>query len=551
LQASARDGQVFLTWNEAETPDRSTFNVYLSDRPITDVAQAQCLAHHIERHSARDWWEDPASFKKGATPGTPVGFVIQNRGRPLDPAGGLFVHTVSKGSPGKLFFAVTCTDAHGREERMLTPGVNALAEGVAVTPGPIRPIWQLPSRQPAAGAGKGKSLWLALHAKGGVYTNNEYLMFGDESMGWREGLPFKFRVSVQGDVVVIRPTDRVWINRPLLEAGDSGTPAVWTFWYGYNSKIYDRQHMREGLPSNYTERRNLWILHWVRDYYQPDAKRCFCSGSSMGGCGTVSFGLRHPELFAGLHAHVPIVSYTYLGTGSARRLEPLCWIGPIPPGLKTREGVPLLDSMNGTKFVLETKEDLPMLYLINGRQDASIPWQNNPPFFRALNDTHQAFAVYWDNGTHPTCGQDAPPDVKDWARRFQRFRLNESLPAFSNTSSNRDPGDGHLDNGDLIGWMNRGMDWKQIEDTADHYAITISADYPGVAYPVQTDLALRRVQQFKTRPGEQLSVRIGAAEPLRMTADARGRITIPRIAIPSPAGVRIMIHRAARPGRTD
>ncbi|MCX7826588.1 MAG: hypothetical protein N2689_13660, partial [Verrucomicrobiae bacterium] len=262
---------------------------------------------------------------------------------------------------------------------------------------------------------------------------------------------------------------------------------------------------------------------------------------------TISFGFRHPELFAACHAHVPIVSYTYLGAkGSATRLEPSCWTGPIPPALKTSEGVPLLDRMNGTKFVTESKDDLPFLFMIHGRQDASIPWENNPPFYRALAAARQGFAVYWDNGTHSTSGKDAPADVKAWQQRFRRFRLDESHPAFTRTSSDRNPGNGAPDDGDLIGWINRGMDWKDIEDTPDRYSITVLADYPGLDYPVRTDMTLRRVQRFKTRPGERLTVRIGDAAPVSITADANGRMTVPDVIIPGRDGVRVVIQRAVR-----
>ena len=541
LKAAARDGQVFLTWKEAPTPAGTTFNVYLAERPILDPAKATRIAHHIEQHSARDWWEDPASFKKDATPGKPVGFMIENGGTRLDPAGGLFVHTVRE--KARLFFAVTSTNPAGKEDAQLVAGANSLRDGIASVPGPLAPIWQREGQPPARGAGKGLPLWLSLHAKGGVISGMEYLLFGDETMGWREGLPFKFSVRVEKGEVVVRPTDRVWINRPHNEAGDGGTPAIWTFWYGYNSKIYDRKLMAAGVPVNYTERRNLWMLDWVRRQYQPDPNRWCCSGSSMGGCGTVSFGLRHPELFAGCHAHVPIVSYTYLGRSSAVRLEPSCWTGPIPPDLKCSDGVPLLERMNGTKFVTESKDDLPFLFLVNGRQDGSIPWQNNPPFYRALTAAGQGFMAYWDNGTHSTCGKDAPADVKAWQQRFHRFARDTSYPAFTHTSSDRDPGNGASDNGDIIGWINRGMDWKDVEDAPDHYAITLTADYPGLEYPVRTDVTLRRVQHFKTAPGAKLTARIGNAAPISITTAAQGRVTVPGISIPSRAGVRLTIRQ--------
>ena len=542
LKATARDGQVFLTWKEAETPEGTTFNVYLANSSITDVAKAARIAHHIEPHSARDWWEDPASFKKDAPHGKPAGFLIQNGGERLNPADGLFVHTVRKGAGGKWFFAVTCSDPAGKEDARMAAGVNSLRDGVAAEASGIQPIWLGKGAPTASGAGRGKGLWLNLHAKGGVVNNMEYLAFGDGTMGWREGLPFKFSVRIEADKVVVRPTDRVWINRPHNEANDGGTPAIWTFWYGYNSNIFDRKLMSQGVPENYTERRNLWLLDWVRHHYQPGPQSWCCSGSSMGGCGTISFGWRHPELFAALHAHVPIVSYTYLGKGSATRLEPSCWTGPVPPGLKTGEGVPLLERMNGVKFVTEAKGDLPFLFMIHGRQDGSIPWQNNPPFYRALAGARQPFAVYWDNGTHATCGKDAPPDVKAWQERFRRFRIDESLPVFTHTSSDRNAGNGDPADGDVIGWINRGMDWKNIEDAPGRYAITVTADYPGLEYPVRTDMTLRRLQHFTVKPSEPFSVRVGDAAPVSIQSDARGLLTIPGVTIPSRDGVRVVVQ---------
>lgn len=87
LTAAARGGQVFLTWHEADTPEGTTFNIYASGKPIVSVTEAKRVGHHIERHSARDWREDPASFKKDATPGEPVGFITVSGGQRLYPVG--------------------------------------------------------------------------------------------------------------------------------------------------------------------------------------------------------------------------------------------------------------------------------------------------------------------------------------------------------------------------------------------------------------------------------------------------------------------------------
>lgn len=544
IRTEARPGQIFVMWDEGATPFGTTFNVYVASEAIKDVGKAKKVGHHVEQHSARDWWEDPATFDVKKTPEKPVGFRIGPGDKRLDPAGGLFVHTVAKGGDGKLFFAVTTSDESGNEERTLVSGDNATVEGVEPIAGPAEAIWQGEGEEPPVGAGKDKALWLQLHGKSGVIRPMEYLAFGDAEMGWREGLPFKFSAKVIGDEVVVRPTDRTWINRNHSEALDGRAAAIWSFWYGYNSNIYDPDLKSEGVPTNYTERRNLWMLDFVDRRYQPDRNRWYCSGGSMGGSGTISFGLRHPELFAAIYASVPIVSYTYRGrpgATSAGRIEHSCWTGPIPPTLKDESGVPFLDRMDAGHWVENANNDLPFVYIIHGRQDSSIPWQNNPPFYASLNKARAGHAVYWDNGIHSTSGKDAPPDVKDWLHRFRRFRLNESYPAFSNAALNRNPGDGRPEDGDIVGWINRGLDWRDIIDEPDRYSITLTADYPDIVYPVNVDVTLRRLQRFDVSPNETMQLRVGDSPPQKFVADAQGKITIPAVSIAGRDGIRILL----------
>jgi hypothetical protein len=142
---------------------------------------------------------------------------------------------------------------------------------------------------------------------------------------------------------------------------------------------------------------------------------------------------------------------------------------------------------------------------------------------------HQGFVTYWDNGKHPTAGKNAPADVKAWAKAMHRFRLNESFPAFSDTSSNRNPGEGDPAEGDIIGWMNRGLDWSEIEDAANHYAITLRADFPEVEYPVRTTITLRRTHDFKPKAGERprRRVRLRSRTPRLAKAPGAGTVRAP------------------------
>ncbi|WP_158277464.1 alpha/beta hydrolase-fold protein [Opitutus sp. ER46] len=545
LHAAPRQGQVFLTWAESDTPPGTTFNVYVAAAPIRDVAAATRIGHHIEAHSATDWWENPAAFARDAKPAAAPGFRLVAHSDRLAPGGGLFVHTPSAAAEAR-FFAVTTTGPDGTEDRSVRLGRNATAAGVAVSHRAIEPIWQPDAPAPAPGAGEGLPLRMELHAKGGVVAGSEYLMFGDASMGWREGLPFRFSVRIAEDEVVVRPTDRNWINRPFTEAGDSGVPAIWTFWYGTSSQIYDRSTTAQGVPTAYTERRLLWLLDWVQRHYRTDRNRWYCNGSSMGGCGTLTFAYRHPELFAACHANVPIVAYRYASSAAAgftaHRLEPLVG-GPIASDLLTDDGARLLERMDTGRYVTGASADLPFLFILNGRQDTSIPWANNPGFYRTLDESRQGFAAHWNDGTHGTVARDAPDDIKGWKKRLRRFRLNESFPAFSHTSTNRDPGDGAPTSGDIVGWMNRGLDWSGIVDEPDHYEITLQAEPSVSAEPVRTDVTLRRVQHFRPRPGDELTVIQDSAAPTRIRVDPTGHITVPGVVIPPARPTRLRISR--------
>jgi|GEM_PF-361900 len=545
IRAQTRGGQVFIRWDERDTPPQTSFNVYASNRPIDDLAKTRLVAHHVEPHSARDWWGDPASFDVKAQPATkPVGWRLEPLQERIDPQGGLFVHTVRPTDAGPLYFAVTMSDSKGTEDQKLVAGQNRTTASVQATLGPIGPIWQRDTPQPAVHAEHDRPLWLQLHAKGGVIRNKDYVLFGDETMGWRPGLPFGFSVGIERGEVVVRPNDRNWINRPHSEAADSGTPTIWSFWFGYNSKIYDRSAMASGVPTPYTERRLLWLLDWVDHRYGTDRARWYCSGSSMGGCGTLSFGLRHPELFAALYAHVPIVSYTYAAgpRGSASRLEPCCWIGPIAPDFRISTGEPLLERMNSSRFVGQTKDDLPPLFVLHGRNDLSIPWVDNPPFYRAMQAARQPVFVWWDEGTHATSGKELPADVKAWSERFRQFRHDESYVVFTGASIDRNPGDGRATDGDPVGWLNRGLDWRDVHETSDEYAVTLTASLPDVAYPVRTDITLRRLQRFHPRPGTRLGVSLDDQPASDVVVPAEGPITIRDLPIASPEGTRLTLR---------
>lgn len=515
LKAVVRSGQVFLAWREAPVSEGTTFRVFLHDRPIdgSTLSEARLVGHHIEAGSGCDWWQDPASFDADATPDRTHGFKIG--GKELDPQSGLFVHTITPSDPQPMYFAVQASSS------------GALSASVEVRGGPAFPEPIQLRDAPAPGSAAGGSLTLKLHGRGGGTDANHqanFLLFGDAKQGWREGLARKFIVENDGGNIVIKPLDRMWINRPLLFSWDrrDHVKAINTWWYGCNDHIYDPQGVTNGVVVNYTEEHLLWLVRWAQRHFGTDPQRTYIRGLSMGGSGAISTGFHHPDIFASIFSNVPIPAYTRRagkdGKYNLMRLDGLCG-RPCDETVMSSEGVPVMERMDGERIAREYPGDLPFLVLCNGRTDGSMPWINNPFFYRALNQSRRGFVCYWNNGAHDM-GSSVPADIIDFYSKQPLF-LGTSYPAFSNFSDNRNPGNGARDDGDIVGWMNRGLHWSDVEETEDAWSIRIRADGDFLTRPLTVDVTPRRLTRFRIAPNETLLVN---GQPRQ--ADANGLLTI-------------------------
>jgi len=551
LRGVYRDGQVFLTWKEAETPEGTTFNVYMSHQPITsqNLSEAEKIGHHVERHSARDWWQDPASFFKNAEPSEPAGFVIENGADPLDPSGGLFVHTVTPQNAGSCYYAVTATGAEGTENTNLSLGKNSLQNPVVGQVALAQPVYIADAGNAyAKDSAKGRNLVFMLHGRGGGYTAGgehpqivNYMFFGDAKQGWREGIPYKFHLSITERNVRVNICGRQWTGRPILESRDQRDhcPAINTWYYGYPERIYETTSYENKVIPNYSEEQILGIARWVQGYLGSDPDRCYLSGGSMGGSGAVSMGFHNPDVFAHIDARVPAVAYT--PEGNLWRLE--CFCGPLDDTAVNHNGEPFLEHMNQILTAQRSKTNLPFLFMLNGRADGSILWPNNPPFYRAMNEAKQGFVAYWSGGEHGSAGKEFPGN-SHFAPAREKFGFDKSYLAFSNCSNNDDPGNGDMNDGDVVGWINRGLDWEDIVDTPAEYSVTALAYHDGLEYPLTVDMTPRRLQEFMVKPGEMLNVLIKPGEPQQVKVDENGLITIPGLTIFGRDGTRIQIEKA-------
>ena len=572
LRGVCRNGQVFLQWNEYSLPADARLSVWSSAKPLSrnSLKETDKIAALLNTKSAGDWWQNIDSFlvprsKKakseeifaGDTASEKdkrrkiTGFVIEEGGKPLNPAGGLHVHTPNAKQTGKRYFAVTVHRGTSSDIIAFT----ATKDPIDVKSGKVQAI-RVRGAKLSPGCAKGLPLLISLHGRGGGAgvdakgnLRGTHLLFAPASLAWREGIPFKFDLVVRKDHVMLSLFDRVWIGRTMkrgeyTDARDA-VPAIATFWMGYNPDIAVSAKGPKFRFDNFTERYILFVMQWVQEYLGTDVNRTYIQGGSMGGTGAVHMATHFPDRFAAVNAFVPIYSYTWKkpvkGRPSAWRMT--CSAGaftPRNPALMP-DGKSAVEYGNGAKNIAVPGVDMPPIFSTNGRNDSSIPWVNNPPFFAAADKAKQFISVYWNDGGHGMSGS-APADMKIKLSQLFRFRLNESFPVFSKFSDNRNYGNGDPKDGDISGWINRGIDWQDIKDTPQKYEITLKVYYPQIKYPVTADVTVRRRQQFRFAPGTELTFAYGNVKK-KVKIDKNGLLTLPGIRFDSKAPVKLTVWK--------
>ncbi|MEI8205668.1 MAG: LamG-like jellyroll fold domain-containing protein [Kiritimatiellales bacterium] len=549
ISATYTNGQTFIQWNELAA-NTQNFKVYMHTSPITsnNFSQAQLVEQRIEPHSANDWYEDTNECP--LTADAPRGWILQGGGAAAGRTGGLFVHTVVPTDPAQAYFAVL---ADNQSETNIMAGQNSLTSSVAMAVAPISAIWQLGAPAANSPPATGKPLAMYLHSHQSRPTGSlTYLIFGDKTMGWREGLPFKFKVSVLSNAVKVEPYNRIWINRKLgagesLSSYDLTYKNIETMHYGASDKIYDPVERYNGTVVNYTERLYLKILDWVEQTYQTDANKVYAYGDSMG-TGILRLALQNPDRFACVDLLVPFVDWSYVNGTESNAKRMLAASGPMT--MMTSDGVALSNRMNLVEQVQNTTHNLPHITIRVGRQDGSVYWARKPVFMEAMQTNRHGLIAGWDNGDHGSAMRTANiagfPNHNDYTYAGSHFARNKSYPAFSRFSMNQNPGNGDKTNGDIVGFINRGLEWSNIVDQASSYSVKVQVTHPDVVYPVTVNVTPRNLQNLQLTPGQALRAQNRnsagtVVEEKNITVDSAGLATYGAFTIDSAQGNTLSI----------
>jgi hypothetical protein len=181
--------------------------------------------------------------------------------------------------------------------------------------------------------------------------------------------------------------------------------------------------------------------------------------------------------------------------------------------------------MDVVKFAADHAGDLPFYGWCCGRRDGFATWKEQVDMVKALTAAKHGFAFAWNDGDHSSGAQPMARVMKYYPPEL--FARNKSYPVFGNSSIDQNPGTGDPKEGDLEGGINLGFKWSDVVDEEGKWSVRLSNDL--AKGDMTVDVTPRRCQKFKLRPGSEVRWAASDGQTGKVTADAAGLATVPRV----------------------
>jgi hypothetical protein len=278
----------------------------------------------------------------------------------------------------------------------------------------------------------------------------------------------------------------------------------------------------------------------------------------MGGTGTLSFGLRHPELFAGMYAIVPATNEaaSTWGRGGFDAL----W-GPVSWNLPTNEGIGVHDRLDTQQYLIDHQGGaLPYTVTFHGRNDTTIEWSTQGlPWVQLRNGAQAPGPEMWANSDHSNSFDVYYRDLfSNYKMEQYKLKKNESYLVFSYAPGDDSPTGsipscrgsdpyayGYL--GNSVEWSssaNPFMGLSAPTDTATQFqtALRIRTDQCNWPTSGTTTVTIRRTQAFRPAAGGVITWenRTSGGTLIQsgtITLDASGRLAIPGVKVSTTGSI--------------
>jgi|GEM_PF-2428560 len=541
LRAWRRSGQTFLTWREC--PQAERYRIYRHTQPIHagNLASATLVAEVPQGSAFYRREAEGCPGVPGSSPISQTRFIVADvegpgLGTELPEGTGLFVATTQRA--GSYYYAVTAV-FQGQENRTRFESNTAGPVVETVAPvGAVR-VWQSPSGLAAV-----YTQWMpdsGWNPAWEGYAHNFYVGLPQGYLEIPDDFPLLIALHDDGESYRIPGED---------ETGGDGVPGDWpaiyvlpddrcrTFWYGYGDwlRAPGDPPPPDGIVVNYTERRLAAILAFVLRTYRVDEQRVYLYGSGAGGSGALSFGLRHPELVAGVYAHAPLVDPA--AAEAHRQALEAIW-GPLARNVRSSDGPGVYDRMDLLSLAAQVIAP-PFIAWDHGTLDPVCDWstQGRPAieaFQRAGLGWSGVFGPYgheWAGFLAASAIGDTYPANPNWSLTRFELQRDESYPGLAHAGCSADPDA-------PSGTVNLCLEWSSSSnnfagppvDTPSRYEIVLRLR-PGYGPSTTVDVTPRRLRSFLILPGQGYLWENRRLADGRLVArgsveaDARGLLTV-------------------------
>lgn len=555
IAAIHHNGQTFVTWTDAATGADGAnyrYKVYRSTSPITDAASLaagtliqdgifnnsgqRAAQYPFTQATRQDGTKLMSIIQQGAC-GTPPATAC---GTALSAFAGLAVHTAT--GTGAAYYAVITHDRTGAvTDSPVSAGNNAMTFPVSESAGTRVPLKYYDSADATHRTSTGSSitgtgnlpLWFKLHASGGcgnaITVGDLWQFWGDSTMGYQEGVQNAFSVfedhgsSLFGQKTLIAVTcDTAWTS--------DGLGQLETNWFGYLAvPLGSSDPAPRAQPT--TEAQLNWLIDWAVSHYGADRNKIYGWGQSMGGWGTSTWTVRHPEIFAAVFPEMPRWRMLKVADMASKNSAVTATISTLMPDQTTA----YLDRMDTVAYIQSRcGQYVPFIGWGIGRQDGYATWQEQVDMVNALKACRLGFAFNWNNGTHP----DGPAAAAVIRTQYQtRFTKDSSYPAFTNSSIDSNPGNGDPADGDLAGCINCGFNWTAVAEVATTWSTAVS-NSNNVA-PMTVDITPRNAQLFQPGAGKAVTWTASTGQSGAAVTNSHGLVTAPGVTINAGAPTTI------------
>ena len=264
-----------------------------------------------------------------------------------------------------------------------------------------------------------------------------------------------------------------------------------------------------------------------------DTNRVYLVGTSMGGSGTYHIGIRHPELFAAIHANAGFADYEggpcgieafctsftndFLGT-AAENLQMKGLDGQNYPARNYSNMSWFVGAHNGASWTASLGKgkpyEPPYISMTHGKADDAVNISSANRLAAVLKAKNYGYSFSRHSGGHS--GENFLH--LEW---LLGFRKDQSYLALANNSTDVTSG------GESYNFLNR-IGWQPgtVQDSAGKYQVTLSGTGT-------TDITPRRLQAFKTPAGTAFRYWINGLPSggLAVTVPTSGVLTLKAIAV--------------------